>query len=152
MDKSKGMSVRLQSILTQRLKAEGWTSILEFTRKSGVGEHFTQETTRRCFNACEDKNVAPPTLAVVMYFLNYKQNEIKDILEQYTNDKIFYKLIGDCHIQLSIQEEALNAAYSKLVKADPSVARSIVPMLEMAGKAAGVNITKELKILNTKTL
>ena len=150
MEKSKGMNIKLQAKLTQRLREEGWGSILEFTRKSGVGAHFTQETTRRVFNACEDKNVSPSTLAVVMYFLNYTPTEIKELLQKYTDDQIFYKLIGDTNIQMSLQEQALHSAFNKIVTKTPENAKMFYNCVEMAGMAAGVDLNAELKVLKKK--
>lgn len=138
----------LLKIMNELLRAEGWTSVLSFTRSSGVP--YTVETTRRAFTDVPDKNLAPATLAIILKYLNRSPQEIRNILKTYADDKDLWPMIGEEEDKNTVSEQAILSACRAILTAKPDLQNQLANALETLSMAAGVDIAADLKRLQRK--
>jgi len=151
MDQSQ-VKKEFYEITTKRLRDEGWESITQFARRSGIG--YSVETVRRAFTSVEDKEIGPDTLALVLLKLNYTIPEVKELLETYTDisekHKYLWPRLGDNNHLLSIDEEVILGAYRKIVTAKPELRSQFADHLTLLAMLAGVDVSVETKQLHRK--
>jgi hypothetical protein len=138
-DKSKEM--KLQALMVKRLHQEGWDTVFEFVRKSGVP--YSHETVSKVFNGREYKNTRPVTIAVILKYLNVPTNEIRDILINYTGDKDIHTLLPTTTEQaqaLSVQEEAWLEIYRTFRRSKVEALPHLNSMLMTCGAVAGIDL------------
>lgn len=141
----------LRNLLLDRMAAEGWENVRQFTLGSKVP--FSIETTRRAFVDVEHKNMAPLTLAIILKYLSYKPAEIVEILKTYTDDQDLWPMIDVKSTKLTPAEDALLAAYHVLVSADPGMSDRVADQLDLLAMAASTTVvehTKQLRMHHKK--
>ena len=135
-----GPANELRTIMSQKLRDEGWDNIKQFMVSTKVP--FSLETVRRAFNACDYKNLEASTLAIIMKYLNYTPNEIKHLLMTYTSDRDLVELIGDGGHEYTLYEQRLVEAYRAIIKANPSLSAALADQIDLVGRLAGVSTKK----------
>lgn len=137
-------------MMNERLQQQGWETITHFAQKSGIP--YTVETVRRAFTDC-GKHLSADTLAIVLRYLNYSRQEIRQILQTYTDDKEIIKLIGigdDNHTELTADQQAWLDIYDKLVKKDPASVAHLAQLMGWVASLIGVEISKETGLISRK--
>jgi len=138
-------TLELKKKLSRRLIDEGYDSVRGFLHKTKVP--YSLETIRRAFNDCDYKNIEVSTLVVVLKYLNYTPNEIKQIVTEYTDDKDLVALIGDTNVEYSMYEQRLVEAYRMIMEADPGIGPVLADQLNLVGRAARVNVSEFTEVL-----
>jgi hypothetical protein len=139
----------LRAILTLKMAREGWENPRQFHLGSGVASKFSIETTRRAFNPCDYKSMEPSTLLIILKYLNFSANEIRDILKNFTSDKEIWPLLGDGTTALTTQEEAMVEIFRMIRAAKPEMLPNIADNLDLMAMAAGIEfkaLTNRLRV------
>jgi len=130
----------LQKLLTDRMSSEGHENLRKFHIGSRIP--LSPETVRRAFTDTDYyKAMEPMTLVIICQHLNFKPDEIREILANYTDDKYLHKMIGKQPKEtLSVFDEAVLAAVREIVKASPESTEHLANGLEILAWGAGVDI------------
>jgi len=140
----KKVDKELYQILYQRMIDQGWDNIRRFTAGSKVP--FSIETKRRLFNECDYKSVAPITIAIVARYLDFTNEEIRELLQKYTTDRDVWPLIGDSDERLTNEERAWLELFSSISK-NSKLKENIFDQIEMLADLSGEDVSEQLKIL-----
>jgi len=141
----KKVDKELYEVLHNKMLESGWDSVRSFTNGSKVP--FSVETTRRIFNECDYKGLAPTTVAIVAKYLGFTTNEIRDLLRDYTTDRDLWPLIGDSTTRLSTEEEAMVTIYNAIKDKKPELVTTIAEQIQTLCKLAGVDVSEQTKKL-----
>lgn len=134
---------KFRELMERRLHAEGWDNIRQFAMRSGVP--FSVETARRIFNGSPDKQIEPATIAICCRYLGMKSDEIRAILQDYTEDKEIWRLIGSDGEELSPVELSVLTATRMIMKKSPSSIGKLAEYLDTLGKSVGVNVASHVE-------
>jgi len=133
-------TVELKKLMGRKLREEGWTTIKQFMK--GTGVPYSPETVRRAFNDCDWKNIETSSLAIILKYLNCDPDEIRHILETYTDDKELSAIIGTSKLEYNIYERSLVDVYRSVTKIDPALSNVIADQLDLIGLVARVDTKK----------
>lgn len=137
----KSVKTELYKIMLDRMHAEGWENIRQFTVGSRVP--FSLETVRRMFSECDYKNISPPTVAVIARHLGFKTNEIKDILKDYTDDEEFWRMIGETS-PLTADQEAIVGVFDAFMSAGGEATATFFSQIDLVAKMYNVDIADQM--------
>jgi len=140
------------AITNKRLRDQGWENVTQFTKDSGI--EYSAETVRRAFTDVPDKTLAPDTLAIILFKLNYSTEEVKELLETYTDtsnkDRYLWPKLGDNNITLTLDEEAVLNIYRKVIEHNNELRTKIADQLALVAMLASVDVSSEVKQLQRK--
>ncbi|MGO9017760.1 MAG: hypothetical protein ACLQVJ_05335 [Syntrophobacteraceae bacterium] len=139
---AKRKATELKNLLFDRMVSEGYENVRKFHIESRIP--LSPETVRRALSDVDYyKAMETSTLIIVCVHLNFKADEIREILVNYTDDKYFHKLIGKQPKEaLSVYDEAIVKAVSEIVKANPEAPKLVADMLDFVAKGSGVDISE----------
>jgi len=135
----------LQIELRQRMVTLGHSDLMGFYKASGLKEHMSFESYRRCLND-PDRTVSVLTVALVMNRLGYSNPEIRETMRE-LGDNYYYVLVSDVASSLTLWEEGLTAACKKMVDAHPGYERLIAESLATLAAARDIDISRELAMM-----
>lgn len=133
-EKPKEIDSQLYKIMHDKMLEQGWENVRRFTEASGVP--FSLETTRRLFNECTYKGIAPATIAIIARYLGFSTAEIRNLLREYTTDEEIWPMIGVDDGKLSKDEEHWLQLYHEL-SANPDLYQAVITQIDSACKLAG---------------
>lgn len=138
---AKRKATELRKLLWDRMVSEGYENVRKFHIKSRIP--LSPETVRRAFSDVDYyKAMETSTLIIVCVHLNFKADEIREILVNYTDDKYFHKLIGKQPTEtLSVLDEAVVRATAEIIKANPEAQGYLASTLDFMADCAGVDVS-----------
>ncbi len=141
----KGGGTPKRNMLKSRM-LQNYTDIADFIRRTGIP--LASETLRRAIY--EGKPIAFPTLIVLMKYLGFSANEIRDVLKD-MGETDFSSLIGQ-HVpsSLDIWERAWLTAGKRLREADPTRFNSLLDAMRIYAEGTGIDISKELEVASAR--
>jgi len=131
-------------MLWTQLRKQGYENISDFARKTGLVKKdgssiIAFETIRRCFAVGQLKPAAV-SLAVVMLYLEFPRQFVKDYLAQ-EGDVLLGYLMGATEVpQLRIWEEGLLEAANMIVEKNPDALADLGKQVLMVGLSEGVDV------------
>lgn len=120
----------------------GWGTPTEFRRQTQAP--VANYTIMRLLDNSGDA-VAAQTVILVAFFAGFSMPEIADLLKQ-MGDKTWPRILAGSTAP-TIREKALLDAAQKITKKDPSMWGTIASNLELIARAAGVDVSDEIKKL-----
>lgn len=145
-EQEKTINSELYKVMYDKLIEQGWENVRRFTDASGVP--YSLETTRRLFNECTYKGIAPATIAVIARYLGFTPTEIRGLLKEYTTDEEIWPMIGVGENQLSKDEEYWVQLYHELSES-AGLYQAVIAQIDSAFKLAGAK-SKVLPSLKRK--
>lgn len=138
---AKRKAAELNKLLLARLVDEGYKNVRQFHMESKIP--LSPETVRRAFGDVDYyKAMEESTLIMVCTHLNYRADEIRDILVKYTDDKYFHKIIGKQPANtLSPLDDAVTKAMSDIIKVNPGSVKLLADMLDFLAMGSGIDVT-----------
>lgn len=142
---------KMHEILGERLEREGRPNPKQFHDRSGVGDAWSHDTTRRVFQD-NPKRPEPLTVAIVCRYLGMSRQTIADLIRKYMMDarnaENLLWLIGDNRENdLTAPEEGALAAIREIIEAKPELSNNLADQLDLLGVAAGVDVQAQTKKL-----
>ncbi len=141
--KAEKFSKELHSILYDKMLDSGWTSIRSFTEGSNVP--MSIETVRRVLSDVEKKGIAPVTIAIISKYLGFNPNEIKELLQTYTEDDDIWRLIGDHSNSMTQDEQAMQNIYHKIKQSGGDALSQFTTHLSLLDSAYGLGAAPDIK-------
>jgi len=131
-------------ILWAQLRRQGYENVSDFARRTGLVKKdgsslMAFETIRRCFAEGQIKP-ASVSLAIVMLYLEFPRQFIKDYLAA-DGDILLGYLMGNTEApQLRIWEEGLLEAANSIVSKNPDALVTLGKQIEMVALSEGVDV------------
>lgn len=131
--------------LFERMR-EKYADLSEFCKVSGVP--VSSETCRRAIY--EDKPISTHLYILIAKYLGFTPKEIKGMLTK-MGEKEFSSIIGDSTAKpVDVSGVAVVEAIDKITSKDPALINGIALNLEIAARAAGVDISDQLVRIKRK--
>ena len=133
----------LQRMLRARLQEMNFSDIASFCRASGIAKHISHESVRKALND-SSRAVSPLTAAVIMRFMGYTPNEIRETMRA-LGDEVYYLLLPSESVsELQPWEAGLLDAARRLVNANEKAVDHLHGLLSVLAGASGVDIDSAL--------
>lgn len=127
---------------------EKYLNIEDFRRRTGCP--ISRETCRLAIyedRIHPDNSISAAPLMVICRYLGLTNDETRRILKD-SGDTIFYALIGDSKAKaLSPAETSILEAVNIIIQKAPTMINNIADNLELIARAAGVDISTQVKKL-----
>jgi hypothetical protein len=128
--------------IKDRITEKGFSDVAQFCRMSGLKNHISFETARRCLNDV-DRPVAPLTLAVVMRHLDYPVSEIRSAMIA-VGDTVFAYMMEDSAEPMPMQDAGLLAAVQCIGQIHNTIYNDLAVVLEVMAGMVGVDVSAHI--------
>jgi hypothetical protein len=147
MDKSVIIANQIswQKKIKERLLELGYPDVASLVKRSGLGSAIVFETARRTFYD-DKKPVHPLSLGVVMRFLDYSVDEIRQAVTDLGGSG-YALLIGGSDQQLATWEEGMLSAARQIVRQHPRGLEHLSAFLTALSDAYGIDCDEDLQKL-----
>jgi len=139
---------KLALTIERRISEEGWSSTRQFCLNAGFD--LSGETVRKLVNAL-DFQVEPATLAIILRALNYTHDEIRSMLQEFTDDKDLWPMIGGGKRVFNIYEESVRQAVNTIMDAGKEDAGNLIAdQIDIVARAFGVDVSEHTNKIRRK--